>query len=131
MLELANVGPQDTVYDLGCGDGRLIISAAREYGARAVGIEIDPIRFIWCQLMITGFGLRRRVKVRFGDFFKKDLSGATVITSYLLQDTNKRLESKFDAELQPGARVVAYNFKFPGLNMVAQDENARLYEIGG
>ena len=131
MLKLADVGPQDTVYDLGCGDGRLIISAARDYGARAVGIELDLLRYLWCQLMISGFGLRRRVKVRFGNFFKEDLRDATVITSYLLEDTNKKLESKFGAELQPGTRVVAYSFKFPGLKMVARDENARLYKIGG
>ena len=130
MLELAEVCPQDTVYDLGCGDGRLVIAAASDYGARAVGIEIDPIRYLWCQLMITIFGLRRRVKILHGDFFKKDLSGATLVTCYLLPDTNKELEDKFKDECQPGTRVVSNNFTFPGLPLVAEDDDARLYEIG-
>ena len=129
MLELAEVGPQDCVYDLGCGDARLVITAARDYGARAVGIEIDPMRYIWCQLMITAFGLRRRVRIRYGNFFRKDLSAATVVTSYLLEDTNNKLVSKFREELQPGTRVVSNNFKFRDLPEVAKDGNARLYKI--
>jgi len=63
MLTLAEVGPGDVVYDLGCGDGRMIVSAAQRYGARAVGIEIDPLRYLWCQMLITVLGLRGRVRV--------------------------------------------------------------------
>ena len=94
MLEMAEVGPGDIVYDLGCGDGRVIVTAARRYGARAVGIEIDPLRYLWCQTLITVLGLRDRVRVVYGSFYRKDLSGADVVTCYLLQSTNERLEGK-------------------------------------
>ena len=76
MLTIAEVEPGDVVYDLGCGDGRVIITAARRFGAQAVGIEIDPLRYVWCQLLITLLRLRKRVKVFFGDFFSQDLSDA-------------------------------------------------------
>ena len=82
MLSLAEVGPDDVVYDLGCGDGRMIITAARRYGASAVGIEIDPLRYMWCQVLVTFLGLRGRVKVVYGDFFKQTLNDADVVTCY-------------------------------------------------
>ena len=62
MLQMAEVGPDDLVYDLGCGDGRIIVTVARRYGARAVGIELDPLRYLWCQLLITVLGLRDQVQ---------------------------------------------------------------------
>jgi SAM-dependent methyltransferase len=129
MLTMADVRPDDTVYDLGCGDGRTIITAARRYGARAVGIEIDPLRYLWCQLLITILGLRQRVEIIFGDFFSQDLSAADVVTCYLLQSTNNKLESKLKDELQPGTRVVSHHFTFPGLQLVRQDAegNVHLY----
>lgn len=129
MLELADVGPDDIVYDLGCGDGRTIITAAWRYGARAVGIEIDPLRYILCQLLITLLGLRRRVRIVYGNFFKQDLREATVVTCYLLQDTNRRLEEKFKNELRPGTRVLSNTFTFLGLHPVHQNGDARLYTV--
>jgi SAM-dependent methyltransferase len=127
MLRMAEVDPEDVVYDLGCGDGRIIVTAARRYGARAVGIEIDPLRYLWCQLLVTVLGLRDRVKIVFGDFFSQDLSAADVVTCYLLQGTNRKLQCKFKAELQPGSRAVSHYFTFPGLQLVRQDEEAKLY----
>lgn len=127
MLTIAEVGPEDLVYDLGCGDGRMIITAVRRYGARAVGIEVDPLRYLWCQMLITIMGLRERVKIVFGDFFNQDLSAADVVTCYLLQDTNDRLEDKFRQELRPGTRVVSNQFTFAGLHKVRQDGEAKLY----
>jgi predicted RNA methylase len=129
MLQLAEVGPNDTVYDLGCGDGRTIITAARRYGARAVGVEIDPLRYLWCQVAITLLGLRKRVKILYGNFFKQDLSAATVVTCYLLPETNNDLEEKLKGELRLGARVVSNTFIFPGLHPVRQDGDARLYTV--
>jgi len=129
MLKLAEVGPDDIVFDLGCGDGRTIITAAWRYRARAVGVEIDPLRYIWCQTLITLLGLRKRVKILYGNFFKQDLSEATVVTCYLLQDTNIKLEEKLIKELRAGARVVSNTFTFPGLHSVRQDGDARLYTI--
>lgn len=129
MLKLAEVGPDDIVYDLGCGDGRTIITAAWRYKARAVGVEIDPLRYIWCQMLITLLGLRKRVSILYGNFFKHDLSEATVITCYLLQDTNSKLEDKFKSELHTGTRVVSNTFTFPSLQSIRQEGDARLYII--
>ena len=127
MLTMAEVGPDDLVYDLGCGDGRIIVIAARRYGARAVGIELDPLRFLWCQLLITVLGLRNRVRIIYGDFYKQDLSSANVITCYLLRATNKNLERKFKEELKPETRVVSNYFTFPSLQLVSEDKEEKLY----
>jgi predicted RNA methylase len=127
MLEMAEVGPDDVVYDLGCGDGRLILAAARDYGARAVGIEIDPLRYLLCKRRIIALGLQDRVRVVYGDFFEQDLRDADVVTCYLLQTTNKKLVSKLRQELDPGARVVSNSFTFPGLHLVCQDDRNELY----
>ena len=127
MLTIAEVRPGDLVYDLGCGDGRMIVTAARRYGARAVGIEIDPLRYLWSQMLITVLRLRDRVRIVYGDFFNQDLSEADVVACYLLQDTNNRLEGKLEQELRPGTRVVSNTFTFPGLLKVRQDGEAKLY----
>jgi predicted RNA methylase len=127
MLDLAEVRPGEIVYDLGCGDGRMIVTAARTYGARAVGIEIDPLRYLWCKGLISVLGLHQQVNLIYGNFFAQDLSQADVITCYLLQETNNKLEKKLMQELKPGARIVSNQFTFPGLNPVGQDGEARLY----
>ena len=127
LLAFAEVGPGDTVYDLGCGDGRLIIAAAQRYGARAVGIEIHPVRYWWCKMRINALGLGDRVQVTRGDFYAHDLSDADVVICYLLQRTNSKLELKFKQELALGTRVVSKRFTFPGLRLVRQDEQDKLY----
>ena len=127
MLEMAGAGPGDLVYDLGCGDGRTIVPAARHYGARSVGIEIDPLRFLWCQLLITVLGLRNRVRVIYGSFYQQDLSEADVVTCYLLQSTNEKLEGKLKLELRPNARVVSNSFTFPGLHLLRRDSDADIH----
>jgi SAM-dependent methyltransferase len=127
LLALAEVGPNDVVYDLGCGDGRVIVAAAKRFGARAVGIEMHPLRVLWCRALIALLGLRDRVRVVRGDFFTHDLSDASVVTCYLLQRTNNKLEGKFRQELAPGTRVVSKRFTFPGLHLVRQDDREKLY----
>ena len=127
MLKIAEVGPGDLVYDLGCGDGRTIVTAARRYGARAVGIEIDPLRYLWCQMLINVLGLRDRVRVVYGSFYRQDLSEADVVTCYLLQSTNEKLESKLKEELHPSTRVVSNSFTFPGLRLLRKDSDAEIY----
>lgn len=127
ILSLANVQPGELVYDLGCGDGRVLIIAAKHFGARAIGIEIDPIRFIWCKFLILLLGLRRKVQVFYGDFFKKDLSNADVVVCYLLQNTNDKLQSKLINELRPQVRVVSSRFVFSGLPLINMDKEMKVY----
>jgi predicted RNA methylase len=127
MLAMAEVGPNDLVFDLGCGDGRTIVAAARNFGARAVGIELDPLRYLWCQALITVLGLRGRVKIVYGDFFTQDLSAADAVTCYLTQGTNERLQDKFMQELQPSARIVSNSFTFPRLKLLRQNSAAKIY----
>jgi len=127
MLALAEVRPGEVVYDLGCGDGRVLLTAARRFGARAVGIEIDVSRFLWSLAAVTACGLWGRVRLVRGDLFRQDLSGADVVVTYLLQDTNDRLQDKLLRELRPGARVVSNTFSFSALSLAAVDEDYKLY----
>jgi len=127
MLKMAEVRPDDVVYDLGCGDGRLVITAARRYGASAVGVEIDPLRYAWCQFMVTIWGVRDRVQIVYGDIFTQDFSTATVVTCFLRQRTNNKLETKLLKELRPGTRVVSNTFIFPTVPAVRGDDKVRLY----
>jgi len=127
MLEMAEVCPEDVVYDLGCGDGRMVLTAAMRYHARAVGIEIDPLRYLWCQFLITILFQRKRVRIIFGNLFTKDLSEANVVLCYLMPDALAKLEKKLKKELQPGTRVVSNRFTFPTLDRVQEDGDAMLY----
>jgi predicted RNA methylase len=127
MLKLAEVKQNDVVYDLGSGDGRVIIEAARSFGAKAVGIEIDPIRFIWTKARIFLLGLSKKVNVLLGNFFKIDISDADVVTIYLLQETNVKLIDKFIRELRPGTRIVSNTFTLPGLKIINYDKKSKIY----
>ncbi len=127
MLSLAQVRPGEVVYDLGCGNGRVLVSAARRFGAKAVGIEIDLSRFLWSLAVITVFGLWRRVRLVRGDLFRQDLREADVVVTYLLQDTNDRLQAKLLREMRSGARVVSNTFRFTDLRLAASDEEYRIY----
>jgi SAM-dependent methyltransferase len=127
MLELAGVGPGDLVYDLGCGDGRILVIAARQFGARAVGIEIDPLRYLWCRALVSVLGLSERVQVIYGDFFKQDLSRADVVVMFLQFDTNDLLSLKLVDELRPGTRVVSHVATFSGWTPTRLDQANRLY----
>jgi SAM-dependent methyltransferase len=131
MLELAEVQPGDVVYDLGSGDGRVLLTAIREFGARAVGIEIDPLRCLWTRRRLAGRGLSDRAHVIWGNFFHEDLSEADVVIVYLRQDTNNRLMDKLWHELKPGTRVVSNTFIFPGwtVETIDKDEHLYLYRI--
>jgi len=110
MLKLAKVGKNDVVYDLGCGDGRIVITAARQFGARAVGIDIDVIRIREATANVQQAGVGDRVKLIEGDLFETDISEATVVTIYLLSRLNLKLRPKLLKELRPGARVVSHAF---------------------
>lgn len=110
MLEFAGVTSKDVVYDLGSGDGRILILAAQKYGARGVGIEIDPALVARARLIAREGGVENTVRFIEGDFFDADLREATVVTLYLSTTTNRRLAPKLRAELAPGTRVVSQQF---------------------
>jgi precorrin-6B methylase 2 len=112
MLEMSRIGPSDVVYDLGSGDGRIILEAARTFHAKAIGIEADPVRFLLSKLAIALFDAKDRASVVWGNFFHTNLSDATIVTVFLSQGTNQRLKSKLLSELKPGTRVVSYVWTF-------------------
>jgi protein-L-isoaspartate O-methyltransferase len=110
MLELAHVKNTDVVYDLGSGDGRIVITAAKKYGARGVGVELDPGLVKKARENAAAAGVSNRVTFLRQDLFKTDLSRATVVTLYLLQSINERLRPKLVRELKPGSRIVSHVF---------------------
>ena len=114
MLKLANVGPDDVVYDLGCGDGRIVIAAARDFGASGVCVELDPERAQMARDNVRRAGVGDRVEVRRADLFETDVSDATVVTLYLLESLNVKLRPKLMDELRPGARIVSQSFGMGG-----------------
>ncbi len=115
MLEVAKVGPDDVVYDLGCGDGRIVITAVKEFKARkAIGIDINDERIQEATKNVKENGLEGRVVIKKGNFFEEDLSEATVITMFLLTNVNEMLRPKLEKELKPGTRVVSHEFEIRG-----------------
>jgi protein-L-isoaspartate O-methyltransferase len=110
MLELAGVAGRDVVYDLGSGDGRIVIAAAGEFGARGVGVEIDPALVAESRATARRLGLTERVRFVEQDLFQTDLREAKVVTLYLSVELNRRLRPKLLAELAPGSRIVSHDF---------------------
>ncbi len=110
MLKLAGVTKNDVVYDLGCGDGRFVVTAARQFGARGVGIDIDPDRIQEANELAQRTGANDRVRFIQADLFQADISEATVVTLYLLTRLNLKLKPKLLAELRPGTRIVSHAF---------------------
>jgi SAM-dependent methyltransferase len=110
MLEAAKVGAGDVVYDLGCGDGEIIIAAAKLHGARGVGVDLDPERIRNARANAASAGVTERVTFVEQDLFKTDVSPATVVTLYLLPELNERLRPKLLRELRPGSRIVSHDF---------------------
>ena len=110
MLRLAELKKGDVLYDLGSGDGRIPITAARKYGVRAVGIDIDPERIWEAQQNARGAGVERLVQFRREDLFKTNFREATVVTLYLLPELNVKLRPRLWAELKPGTRIVSHQF---------------------
>jgi len=110
MLQVANVTKDDIVYDLGCGDGRIPVTAAKKYGARGVCIDIDPQRIKEANENVEKNSVGDRVRVMNADLFATDLSEATVVTLYLLPSLNVKLMPKLMKELRPGTRIVSHAF---------------------
>jgi SAM-dependent methyltransferase len=126
MLKLAGVTKDDIVYDLGCGDGRIPITAARDFGARGVGIDIDPQRIAEANANVKQAGVGNRVQIRQQDLFTADIKEATVVTLYLLQSLNMKLRPKLLADLKPGTRIVSHAF-----DMGDEWKPEKTEEIGG
>lgn len=110
MLKLANVTAKDVVYDLGCGDGMIVTAAAKEFGAHAVGIDINPVRVKEANERVAKAGVTDKVKILNEDLFEANIGQATVVTLYLLQTLNEKLIPKLNKELKPGTRIVSQTF---------------------
>ena len=130
MLQLAAVGPDDVVYDLGSGDGRIIVLAAQKYGARGVGIEIDPALVRLSRQTALEGAVGERATFVEGDLFAVDLTAATVVTLYLSPTINLDLEPKLRRELKPGSRIVSHQFpigRWEPDRVVRASDNTDLY----
>lgn len=126
MIELAKIKKGDRVYDLGSGDGRLVIMAAKK-GAKAIGFEINPFLVLISWVKILFNGVRRNAKVKWRNFWGQDLSGADVVLLYLITKHMERMEKKLKKELKTGALVISYLFKFPNWQHSFYDKKHRLY----
>jgi predicted RNA methylase len=126
ILNMAEVGKDDVFYDLGSGDGRLVIAAAMK-GANAIGIETDWLRVLYSRFWIRMLRLEKHAKIVHGDIFKQDLSDATVVHTYLLQETNDKLQEKLEKELKKGTRIVSSAFTFDRWNFLKTDPRGTPY----
>ena len=128
MLELARVGPNDVVYDLGCGDGRIVVAAAKNYGCRAVGFELDRLRVREARANAMENGVADRVTIELKDALTVDLRPATVVTLYLGTELNARLVPQLQ-QLAPGSRIVSHDFGIEGfpaeatVRMTSREDN--------
>ncbi len=132
MLTLAKVGKQDVVYDLGCGTGEALITATKEFGAKGIGVEIDPLRFVMAKYNIWK-QKAPHLTLKKENFFKVPLSDATVIIMYLIPNALKRLTPKFLQEVKPGTRFISYRYEMPvklfkgRLHLVKHDIKHEIY----
>lgn len=110
MLDLAKVSKNDVVYDLGCGDGRIVVTAAKKYGATGIGVDLNPERIKEANENAKEKGVEKKVKFYEGNLFDFDFSKASVLTLYLLPDVNLQLMPKILKEMKPGSRVISHAF---------------------
>ncbi|MCI4351329.1 MAG: methyltransferase domain-containing protein [Thermoplasmata archaeon] len=127
MLDEAEVGPSDRVYDLGAGTGAIVFRAARERGASVVGVEVDPLRVAILRLRRRLGGPRDRVDIRWGDMFRLDFRPATVVAVFLWPGAMLRLRGLFESQLQPGTRIVSHWHPVPGWRAASYDDATRVY----
>lgn len=126
-LEMAKLQPGDLLYDLGAGDGRILLLAADEFGAKAIGIEASPLQYLFTAVRCFFSGSKLNIHVRRENFYKSDLSDADVVFAYLTPAHASRLQARLAAVLKPGARVVSIAFDFPDWKPSAVDERALLF----
>jgi SAM-dependent methyltransferase len=127
MLRWAEVGPQDTVYDLGAGTGAIVFRAARTYRARVVGVEVEPIRYLILRARRRLGAGSDRISIHWGNLFALDFRSATVVTCFLWPGAMGRLKAKFEAELAPGARIVSHYHAIPGWTPEKFDRSTLVY----
>lgn len=138
MLQASHVKPGETVYDLGSGDGRIVITAAQKFGAKAVGVEIVPDLCDKARERVKALGLEDKVSIVQGSALRVDLSAADVVTMYFLTSSNERLRPNLEHWLKPGARVVSNEFQIKGWKSVetvrvkdgSMEHTIYVYEIG-
>ncbi len=132
MLEMAAVKSSETVFDLGCGDGRVLFTVVQKYRAKAVGVEIDPKLVESTREQAQKMAMGNRVRVVQGNLLEADLSEADVVTLYLLTESNQLLRPRLEKMLRPGARVVSYDYAVPGWKPKwverVEDSNARSHD---
>jgi SAM-dependent methyltransferase len=127
MLEVAAVGPNDRVVDLGAGTGAIVFRAARERGATVLGVEVEPVRVLILRARRAIGGPRDRVTIRWGNMFGTDLRGTSVVTCFLWPGAMEKLKPKFEAELPDGARVVSHWHLVPGWKLEWYDRKLQVY----
>ncbi len=127
MLEIAELTSEDTLYDLGSGDGRILVLAAKEFGAQSIGIEIDPLRILWSRFSIKRNKVSKMARVIRGNFFNISVSNASVVSLYQGYVINKKIRDKLAEELKPGTRVVSYRFILDGWTPVKTNEEESIY----
>lgn len=126
MCKLAKVGKKDIIYDLGSGDGTPLIIAAKEFGAKGIGIEIDPLRFLLSTLLLYSNKVTDKVTIKRKNFFDVDISDATVVFVYLVPKALNRLLPKLKKELKPNARIISHKYKMD-LSLVGENKKNRIY----
>ena len=133
MLDLAQVNADDVLYDLGCGDGRLLIQAARRWGTRGFGIDIDLARIVQAQRNVTAAGLADLITLRQENLYESDVRSATVVALYLLPHLNLRLRPRLWQQLRPGTRVISHQFDMGDwepqkvIRLTPSEEDSTLY----
>jgi len=127
MLEMVEIGPNDVLYDLGSGDGRIVMKAVTKYGVTAVGIEADVLRVLWSRLFIFFHGIQNKTKIKWGNFFNEDINEATVVTLFLGDKTNQKLKEKLMKELNKGTPIISYIWTFDGWIPTKVNRNDEIY----
>lgn len=127
MLRFGEVGPSDTLWDLGAGTGAIVFRAARDRGARAVAVEMEPFRILILRLRRRLGRAADRIEIRWGNLFAQDLSGATVVTLFLWPEAMRRVRPVLEARLAPGTRVVSHWHRMPGWDELREDRATRVF----
>lgn len=126
LCRLAKITKKDVIYDLGCGDATALIIAAKEFDAKGVGIEIDPLRFLIARLSIWFYGLSDSIILKRKNFFKEDIKSASVVFVYLVPKALQRLKPKFLKELKPGTRICSFRYTMD-LPLIKEDKKNKVY----